>query len=85
MQSIVRTRPARGRRRRPAVHSRRRSKIFWLNAVALCLMSSGVVLAFAGRQAFHWAPLNYMALRQPGPPRMPRRAPRMACSALPCL
>jgi hypothetical protein len=53
MQSIVRTRPARGRRRLPAVHSRRRSKIFWLNAVALCLMSSGVVLAFAGRQAFH--------------------------------
>jgi hypothetical protein len=56
MQSIVRARPARGRHRRQAVRGHRHSKIFWLNAVALCLMTSGVVMAFAGRQVFRWAP-----------------------------
>jgi hypothetical protein len=68
MRNIVRKSPARGRHRRPAGnerparngrparHSHRRSKIYWLNAVALCLMAAGIVMAFAGRDALRWAP-----------------------------
>jgi hypothetical protein len=48
MRSTGRKSAARGRHRRPAVHSHRHSKIFWLNAVTLCLMASGVVMAFTG-------------------------------------
>ena len=62
MRMTMRKSPARGRHRRPAGHGRpaghshRRSKVYWLNAVALCLMASGVVMAFAGRDALRWAP-----------------------------
>jgi hypothetical protein len=62
MGMTMRKSPARGRHRRPAGHGRpaghshRRSKLYWLNAVALCLMASGVVMAFAGRDALRWAP-----------------------------
>ena len=38
------------------MHRRRRSKISWLNATALCLMAAGVVLAFAGRDTLRWVP-----------------------------
>ena len=62
MRMTLRKSPARGRHRRPAGHGRpaghshRRSKVYWLNAVVLCLMASGVVMAFAGRDALRWAP-----------------------------
>ena len=62
MRMTMRKSPARGRHRRPAGHGRpvghghRRSKVYWLNAVVLCLMASGVVMAFAGRDALRWAP-----------------------------
>lgn len=35
---------------------RRHSKTSWLNAVAICLMAAGVVVAFAGRQVLRWVP-----------------------------
>ena len=53
MRSTIRKSPAGGRHRRPAVHSHRHSKVYWLNALALCLMTSGVVMAFAGRHPLH--------------------------------
>jgi hypothetical protein len=56
MLSTVRKSRTHGRHRRPAVRNRRRGKIYWLNTVVLCLMASGVVMAFAGRHTFRWAP-----------------------------
>ncbi len=35
---------------------RRHSKTSWLNAVAICLMAAGVVMAFTGRQVLRWVP-----------------------------
>ena len=53
MLSTVHKSQVRGRHRLPAAHSYRHSKIYWLNNIALCLMMSGIVMAFAGRHGLH--------------------------------